>query len=117
LRNDFGRNVRKRKKTHGDGRGAPRLRADWPSGWVAGGVLILVFCIAAILHVRSRLAVVQLGYRLSQATKEHEQLQADHRKLQVEVATLRSPRRLRKLATERLDLREPAPQQIVHAGD
>jgi cell division protein FtsL len=79
--------------------------------------LILVFCIAAILHVRSRLAVVQLGYRLSQATKEHKQLQADHRKLQVEVATLRSPRRLRKLATERLELREPLSRQILHAGD
>jgi cell division protein FtsL len=106
------RNVRKKKKAK-----KTRLRAEWPTGWLAGGVLILVFCIAAILHVRSRLAVVQLGYRLSQATKEHKQLQADHRKLQVEVATLRSPRRLRKLATEQLGLREPLSRQILHAGD
>lgn len=110
------RNVRKKKKAKNRG-SSRRLRAEWPSGWLAGGVLILVFCIAAILHVRSRLSVVQFGYRLSQATKEHKQLQADHRKLQVEVATLRSPRRLRKLATERLDLREPVPRQILHAGD
>ena len=113
----MGRNVRKKKKAHKDRGGPRRLRADWPSGWLAGGVLILIFCIAAILHVRSRLAVVQMGYRLSRATKEHKLLQADHRKLQVEVATLRSPRRLRKLATEQLDLREPAPRQILHAGD
>lgn len=113
----MGRNVRKKKafKEHGGAR--RRLRADWPAGWMAGAVLILVFCIAAILHVRSRLAVVQLGYRLSQATREHKQLQATHRKLQVEVATLRSPRRLRKLATQKLHLREPVSQQIVHAGD
>jgi cell division protein FtsL len=112
----LGRNVRKKKAKEERG-AARRLRADWPTGWLAGGALILVFCIAAILHVRSRMAVVQLGYQLSQATKEHKELQADHRKLQVEVATLRSPRRLRKLATERLDLREPASRQIVHAGD
>ena len=111
------RNVRKKKKASRDRKGTHRLRAEWPTGWLAGGVLILVFCIAAILHVRSRLAVVQLGYRLSQATKEHKQLQADHRKLQVEVATLRSPRRLRKLATGQLKLREPLPRQILHAGD
>ena len=106
------RNVRKKKKVKKE-----RLRAEWPSGWLAGGVLILVFCIAAILHVRSRLAVVQLGYRFSQATKEHKQLESDHRKLQLEAATLRSPRRLRKLATEQLGLREPVSRQILHAGD
>lgn len=110
------RNVRKKKKNK-NRESSRRLRAEWPSGWLAGGVLILVFCIAAILHVRSRLAVVQLGYRLSRATKEHKQLQADHRKLQLEVATLSSPRRLRKLATEQLDLQEPVPRQILHAGD
>jgi cell division protein FtsL len=113
----LGRNIRKKKKAPKD-RGTPRrLRADWPTGWLTGGVLILVFCVAAILHVRSRLAIVHLGYRLSRATGEYKQLQADYRKLQVEVATLCSPRRLRKLATGSLDLREPAPQQIVHAGD
>ena len=111
------RNVRKKKPAAKDRKNARRLRAEWPTGWLAGAVLILVFCIAAILHVRSQLTVVQLGYRLSQATKEHKQLQADHRKLQVEVATLRSPRRLRKLATERLGLREPLPRQILHAGE
>ncbi len=117
MRNALGRNVRKKKQAKKDRGVSRRLRAEWPTGWLAGGVLILVFCIAAILHVRSRLAVVHLGYRLSRATKEHKQLQADYRKLQVEVATLRSPRRLRKLATQSLDLREPEPQQIMHAGD
>jgi cell division protein FtsL len=113
----LGRNVRKKKKKAYQGSARTYLRPAWPSGWLAGGVLILAFCIAAILHVRSKLAVVQLGYRLSRATQEHKQLQADHRKLQVEVATLRNPRRLRKLATESLGLREPVPQQIMHSGD
>ena len=116
MRKTLGRNVRKKSKVY-KGRARTRLRPAWPSGWLAGGVLILAFCIAAILHVRSKLAVVQLGYRLSQAASEHKQLQADHRKLQVEVATLRNPRRLRKLATENLGLREPAPQQVMRSGD
>ncbi len=113
----MGRNVRKKPKAPRKRGSTRRLRADWPAGWMAGAVLILVFCIAAILHVRSRLAVVQLGYRLSRATKQHEQLEADNRKLQVEVATLRSPRRLRKLATGKLGLREPTPRQIMRTGD
>lgn len=79
-------------------------------------VLVTLFMLAALLHVRGRLVVVQLGYELSAASREHKRLLAENRKLQVEVATLRSPRRLRKLAVEKLGLREPTPAQIVRAG-
>lgn len=75
--------------------------------------MLLAFALAGIVNVRAKHAVVQLGYSLSQASREHERLLADQRKLQVEVATLRSPSRLRKLATEMLGLGEPAPAQIL----
>jgi cell division protein FtsL len=84
-----------------------------PRGWWAGALVILALGIAALVHVRAKHAVVQLGYALSLATTEHEHLVADQRKLQVEVATLRSPPRLRQLATERLGLVEPDPTQIL----
>jgi cell division protein FtsL len=87
--------------------------AAWPRHWLAIVVLALVYTLAAILHVRSKLAVVQLGYRLSEVAGEHKRLLADSGKLQVEVATLRSPQRLRRLANGTLGLKEPTPDQVV----
>lgn len=91
----------------------PELRKCPPSGWYVGVLLIVLFALAAVIHVRSRHLVVQSGYRLSDATREHERLMADYRKLQVEVATLKNPRRLRELAASSLNLFEPKASQIV----
>lgn len=107
-----GKNAKRREAQ--PARGA--RRAAWPAGWPGSLVLVVLFMLAALLQVRARLVVVQLGYQLSEATREHKRLLAQNRKLQVEVATLRSPRRLRKLALEQLGLREPVPAQIVRGG-
>jgi cell division protein FtsL len=80
---------------------------------MAIAVVALAFALAAILHVRSKLVVLQLGYALSEATREHKRLQADLGKLRVEVATLLNPRRLRRLATQQLGLKEPEDRQVV----
>jgi cell division protein FtsL len=42
-------------------------------------------------------------------------LQAEHRKLLVEVATLRSPRRLRRLAVEQLGMVEPTTARVLRS--
>jgi cell division protein FtsL len=54
-----------------------------------------------------------LGYRLSRAASENKKLQAESRKLRLEVATLRNPRRLRRLASGKLGLFEPRPEQVI----
>ncbi len=89
-------------------------KAVWPVGWTAVIAVILVFTLAAVLHVRAKLVVVQLGYQLSEATKKNKRLMTALRKLRLEVATLRNPRRLRLLATEKLGLAEPSPGQILN---
>lgn len=94
-----------------------RCRKKLPSNWLPAVLLIVLFTVAAIFHVRSRHAVVHLGYKLSEATKEHERLMTDYRKLQVEIATLKSPRRLREFAAGPLDLEEPKASQIVDLSD
>ena len=76
-------------------------------------IVILAFTFAAVVHVRSKLVVVQLGYQLSRAASKHQELLTESRKLKLEVATLRNPRRLRKLAIEELGLIEPSPSQIL----
>ncbi len=88
-------------------------RSTWPRRWWAWSLVLVLFAAAAALHVHSKLAVVQLGYALSQAARENRELLAEARELQVEAATLRSPRRLRKLAVERMGLVERAPQQVI----
>ncbi|MBN2497861.1 MAG: cell division protein FtsL [Deltaproteobacteria bacterium] len=88
-------------------------RLRWPRSWWMWALLLAVLTAAACLHVRARLAVVQLGYKLSEASTENRRLLVERRKLQVEMATLRSPQRLRKLAHEKLGLVEPRPEQIL----
>jgi len=104
--------VRMRKPQAEPGDHARRLPAAWPRAWWAGALVLLAFALVAIVNVRAKHAVVQLGYALSEAARERDELLADGRKLQVEVATLRNPVRLRKLAQESLELVEPAPGQI-----
>jgi cell division protein FtsL len=84
-----------------------------PRNWWVWGLVLLAMGTAASLHVRSRLKVVHLGYALSEASSQNRKLRAERRKLVLEVATLRSPRRLRKLAVEQLGLVEPGPEQIL----
>ena len=92
---------------------APSVRAVLPKGWWAWSLVLVILVTGAILHVHARLQEVHLGYDLSEAAQENRKLLVERRKLQVEVATLRSPRRLRKLASEKLGLMEPKPEQII----
>jgi cell division protein FtsL len=89
------------------------LQATWPRRWLIGAVIVSAFGLAAILHVRTKLIIVKLGYQLSEVTREHNQLLAQTSKLQVEAATLRNPRRLRVLASQQYLLDEPTPKQYV----
>lgn len=78
-------------------------------------IAMLVFTLAAFQLVRTRHAAVQIGYALSQANRERDQLLEDQRKLRLEVATLKNPVRLRSLA-QSLGLVEPDPARIVRLG-
>ena len=88
-----------------------------PPRWWAWALVLLLLAAAAVLQVRTRVAAVQLGYALSEAAAEGRALQAEHRKLLVEVATLRSPRRLRRLAVEQLGMVEPTTARVLRSDD
>jgi len=104
---------RRERKVRAQASSSRARTSRWPVHWLACVLIVLLIATAAMLHVRSKLIVVQLGYELSQATQEHKRLLADQRKLQVEVATLRNPRRIRRLAMDSLGLSEPAAEQII----
>jgi cell division protein FtsL len=92
----------------------PRRASAWPRGLAPWVAILLLLAAAAGLHVHAKLATVQLGYSLSQAARANRELKVAQRELSVEAATLRSPRRLRRLAIEQLGLVERNPRQVIH---
>lgn len=81
--------------------------------WPAVGALLALYTTAAMVHVHTRLSLVELGYQLSQQVGLQRQLQSQWRHMSIEVATLRHPRRLRSVATAQLGLVEPTAAQMV----
>ena len=75
------------------------------------GVLMVVG--VALLLVWVRLQAVHTGYQLSAARHLVHKLEQEQRELELEIATLTSPRRLEALARDRLGMGPPAPGQIV----
>ncbi len=67
----------------------------------------------ALLLVWVRLQAVHTGYQLSAGRRLVHRLEQEQRELELELATLTSPRRLETLARERLGMGPPAPGQIV----
>jgi cell division protein FtsL len=57
--------------------------------------------------------VVQLGYKLSGAHHIHTQLLNDSKKLHLELARLKAPERVERIAIEKLGLTRPSKEQIV----
>lgn len=70
-------------------------------------VLLGVFAGVGVMHVMSRVRVVDSGYRLSLLQGKNQQLMLDNDRLKLELATLKSPSRLEKVAREQLGLAPP----------
>ena len=92
-------------------RGAGR-REPGMGRWTAALLLVLLYTLAALIHVHVRLQRVTLGYRLSELAERNRELADQNRKLRLEFATLSHPRRLRQWA-ERLGLRPPSAAQVI----
>jgi cell division protein FtsL len=77
---------------------------------VLGAVVVVAI---ALLLVWVRLQAVHTGYQLSAARHLAHRLEQEQRELELEIATLTSPRRLERLARERLGMGPPTSGQIV----
>ena len=66
-----------------------------------------------IFFVWSRLQTTYLGYQISQANNEQEQLLNLNKKLKLEVASLQSLSRIENIAKNQLGLVNPKPHQMV----
>ena len=78
-------------------------------------VIIMLFVMmgSSIGYVWSNFEKTQIGYDLSQLKKEEMRLREISRKLRLELAILKSPQNLERLATQKLGLGQPSAEQIV----
>ena len=76
-------------------------------------LLCALFVAVGILHVTSRVLVVDMGYRLSKAESESRSLTRENDRLKLELATLKAPARLEKLAREQLGMIMPPGSAVV----
>lgn len=75
--------------------------------------LFALFAGVGILHVTSRVLVVDMGYRLSKAETEERALTRENDRLKLELATLKNPARLEKLAKEKLGMAMPSGPLVI----
>jgi cell division protein FtsL len=76
-------------------------------------MLAALFAAVGILHVTSRVLVVDMGYRLSKAQSEASTLTRENDRLKLELATLKAPARLERLAREQLGMIMPPGSAVV----
>jgi len=76
-------------------------------------MMLICFMVTGIGYVWSNFERTQIGYDLSQLQKEEMRLSEINQKLKLELATLKSPQNLEHLATQKLGLSPPKPEQII----
>lgn len=81
---------------------------------VAFILALLTTVLMSLLYVRSRFLLVELSYKVMSSQKEKELLEQQKRALLLELATLQSPRRIEKIARNKLNLSEAlTPNTVV----
>jgi cell division protein FtsL len=76
-------------------------------------VIVAPVVAAALFYVWAEITTMRLGYTLSQASDAHRSLLEVNRGLRIEVAALRAPERLERLAVERFRLEPPKNEQVI----
>lgn len=76
------------------------------------GILLMV--IAAVMYTWIHVKVVEIGYDINALNRMKQQLMAENKAASAELALLRNPQRLEKIATEQLGLKQPAETQFVY---
>lgn len=83
-------------------------------GLVSSVLFILVIVISVLLfYTWSRVQVVRIGYEIFNANSEMRRLDQENKELILEIATLKSPKRIERIAREELKLLPPKDEQII----
>jgi len=72
-----------------------------------------VLMAVALLYVWSHIHMTELEYQITREMDSREQIMEEQTKLKVELATLRSPRRIETIAREKLQMTYPERTQVI----
>jgi len=75
--------------------------------------IMSVFIAELLLYTWCRVQYVRIGYEISNVTKNNSNLLTLQRNLKIELARLKSPERIEKIAKQQLELVTPTPKQIL----
>jgi cell division protein FtsL len=101
---------------HGGSNMSPKRSPAKHPSWKMTGmwiVLMLLFFCQLLVCAWSRVQVVRGGYEITRDKAEQRHLVADRATLKLELARLKSPQRIAKIAREHLGLVPPSQQQTV----
>ena len=76
-------------------------------------VFMFFFISELFLYTWSRVQCVGVGYEISKAAGHHNELMILRKNLKVEMASLKSPARIAKIAKNRFGLTMPKPEQMI----
>jgi cell division protein FtsL len=80
------------------------------------GIWLLVMCIffaELLAYTWSRVQCTRIGYEISKATIRNQSLTTDQDNLAIELARLKSPQRIEKIATQEMNLKTPSLEQVI----
>jgi cell division protein FtsL len=75
--------------------------------------IMAIFITELLVYTWSRLQCIQIGYEISNEAKKRRERISIQKNLKIELATLKSPKRISKIARERLKMAPPSPEQII----
>ena len=88
-----------------------RFRSPIPVG--IGVLLLLILMGEMLFYTWCRVQCIRTGYKIAEEKKRNRELINLQKNLQVELAGLKSPDRIGRIARERLGLIIPEPKQII----
>lgn len=78
--------------------------------WLA---IMILFIGELFFYTWCRVQYIQMGYDISEEVEEQRSLTSLHQNLKIELARLKSPARIEKIARQRLGLLAPSEEQII----
>ena len=73
----------------------------------------LVFIACSLFYVWSHNQIISLGYETSEAAREEQTLQQENNRLRLELASLKAPGRIERMAQQELGLAPPQKEQLI----
>lgn len=76
-------------------------------------IFMVVFIAELFLYTWCRVNCIDVGYEISKETKKQDELIALQNNLKIELASLKSPERIAKIAKDQLGLKAPTKSQTI----